>query len=135
VASSTHDQPLAAAADADLLVRAGEMSLDAFRKSTGTCFRNNGFYGLSFFSFPEMSAHEIALEVGEVREETGLRLMPHPTMRHATVRAVRGLGYPLEPDNRPRGHVTLRFEGESTEVDWIALDGVFSAPEANPAAL
>jgi hypothetical protein len=111
------------------------MSLDAFRKSTTTCFRNNGFYGLSFFSFPGMSADEIALEVGVVREETGLRLMPNPSMRHANVRGVGDLGYQLEPDNGPRGHVTLRFDGEPTENDWMALDGVFSAPEPNPATL
>lgn len=117
------------------MVRAGEMRLGAFMRSAEVCLENEGFYGISFFSFPGMDADEIAREVGIVREETPLRLMPNPSMRQATAGAVRALGYPLDPDNSPRGHVALRFDGPPTDADWEALDDVFQPPEDNPIAL
>ncbi len=126
---------MAAASDVDVIVRAGEMRVGDFRKSVEVCREREGFYGLSFFSFPGMDVREIAMEVGVVCEETGLRLMPNPSMRQSTAGAVRALGYPLEADNNPRGHVTLRFAHAPTDDDWHALDGVFRPPEDNPIAL
>jgi hypothetical protein len=126
---------MATAADEDVIVRAGEMRIGDFRKSVEVCHEMEGFYGLSFFSFPGMDAREIAIEVGAVREETGFRLMPNPSMRQSTAATVRALGYPLEADNSPRGHVTLRFVNAPTDDDWQALDGAFQRPEENPIAL
>jgi hypothetical protein len=126
---------MATASDEDVIVRAGELRVGDFRKSVEVCRERGGFYGLSFFSFPGMDAREIAMEVGVVREETGFRLMPNPSMRQSTVGAVRALGYSLDADNCPRGHVTLRFAEAPTDDDWEALDGVFRPPEDNPIAL
>ena len=70
-----------------------------------------------------------------MREETGFRLMPNPSMRQSTASSVRALGYSLAADNSPRGHVTLRFPDAPTDDDWHALDGAFQPPEDNPIAL
>jgi hypothetical protein len=125
----------ASPADEDVVVRAGEMGLGNFMKAVETCFEQHGFYGLSLFSFPDMSAQQIAEEVGVVRQETGLRLMPHPSMRQARAGDVRALGHALVKDDRPRGHVTLRLAQRPTDDEWSALDAVFLPPEENPVAL
>jgi hypothetical protein len=135
VADSAPDRPIASANEPDILVRAGEFKLADFWRSVKTSLQKRQFYGLSFFSFPNMDAQEIALEVGVVREETGLRLIPNPKMRQATVRAVEALGYSLEADNSPRGHVTLRFAERPTDEDWKALEAAFLPPETNPIRL
>jgi len=112
------------------------MSRESFYKAVDTSFRNKGSYGFSFFSFPGMDAPGIAAEVAVVRDETGNRLMPNPSMRHAMCADVRALGYPLAPDNDPRGHVTLTFDARPADEDWEALMSVFSdPPEPNPIAL
>jgi hypothetical protein len=87
------------------------------------------------WSFPGMQAHEIAQEVGVVRAETGLQLMPHPKMRHAIVGDLRSLGCVVEPGGGPRGHVRLKFKQAPDEHAWPAFDAAFSHPVDNPITL
>jgi hypothetical protein len=121
--------------DDAVLVRAGEMRKGDVLRSAETSFERCGSYELSLWSFPGMSAHEVAREVGVVREETGLRLMPHPKMRHAAARDLRALGYEVESGGGPRGHVRLKLGAAPDDGMCATLDDAFAAPEDNPIAL
>lgn len=92
-----------------------------------------GEYGLTFWSWPEMTAEEIALRVG------GRRLM-HAQLRKCTVGRIRGL---VVSDGRPLdlvrtgpqdGHYTLILPSPPTDDDLDRLGQLFDPPQPNPAA-
>ena len=111
------------------------MNISDLEISSEVFFQEEGFYGLSLWSFPEMDAVEVAEEVGRVADEIGERLLPNSQMRHSTAGDLRMLGYVVYPDGDPRGHVTLVLDAAPTDTDWESLVGVFEAPQPNPIAL
>lgn len=99
--------------------------------------QNNGVHGLSFWSWPGLTAGQIAMRVKGMHQ-TGKNPLPHGQLRQSTVARltepsgdgrVFGLG-----EARPDGHCTLTFPSEPTEADWDRIDEMFDEPEPNPAA-
>jgi hypothetical protein len=96
-----------------------------------------GTYGITVWSWPGLTAGEIALRVKETHAG-GLNPVAHGRMRQSTAGKIRTVG----PDGRSfglvktgaEGHYTLTFPSEPTDADWGRLDAMFSAAEDNPAA-
>jgi hypothetical protein len=94
--------------------------------------RYPGEYGLSFWSWPDMTADQIAVRVGG-------ELLPHPELRKCTAERIRNLrvsdGRPLDliETGRP-GHYTVRLPSPLDRRDLEQLSELFDAPQPNPAA-
>ena len=100
--------------------------------------QNNGVYGLTVWSWPGMTAGEIALRV-KAMHPAGLNPVAHGQLRWSTAGEVRkpdseGHAYDLIRTGRQEGHYTLTFPSPPTESDWDRLDAMFRKPEPNPAA-
>jgi len=99
--------------------------------------RSNGVYGLTVWSWPGLSAGQIAMRVKETHL-AGLNPIGHGQMRQSTAGKIREPG----PGGRTfqlmktgsDGHYTLTFPSEPTEADWERLEAMFGPPEPNPAA-
>lgn len=94
--------------------------------------RYPGEYGLTFWSWPGMTADQIALRVGAV-------VLPHPELRKCTAGQIRSMpvsdGRPLDlirTGNRT-GHYTLLLPSPPTRDDLDALGRLFDPPQPNPA--
>jgi len=110
---------------------------DLIRSARRYADRNNGAYGLSFWSWPGMTATEILSRVKR-RFPEGKNPVAHGKFRQSTAGAIReaaedGRAYQLTPTSRD-GHYTLTFPSEPSESDWERLEGMFGLPEPNPAA-
>jgi hypothetical protein len=121
--------------DDALVIRGGEMRRRTLMLSaTGYEADHPGEYALSFWSWPGMTADEIALRVGR-------RVLPHPRFRKCAVGKIRGLevsdGRPLDlARTGPRdGHYTLLLPAPPTDDDLDALGRLFDPSQPNPAAL
>lgn len=120
--------------DEHVVVRGGEMRQADLERSVEVHFELHGVWALSLWSFPNRDAQQIAVEVGAVAEELGIRLLPNPRLRWALAGDIRVLGYRLEPGGGPPGHITLTFSGRPDASDWSNLEQAFAAPERNPIA-
>src|SRR4051812_24908033 len=90
------------------VIRGGRVGLTAaLRESAADCFAKTGTCGLSVCSLPDLSAEEIAIEVGTGR-------LPHPTMRRSTVGALRAVGFDVVPSGH-YGHATLKLPDAPTD--------------------
>jgi len=108
------------------------MSFGDLTVSASTCFGRRGFYGLSLWSYPGMTATEIAEEVGRVAAERGIVLLPNLQMRQSTAGALREAGYEITPGGGLRGHVTLVLDELPVDTCWAGLTNLFQAEEPNP---
>jgi len=99
--------------------------------------RSEGVWGLTFWSWPGLTAGQIALRVKETHPE-GLNPMSHGQMRQSTAGKIRepaqdGRTFLLERTGS-EGHYTLTFPSEPSDADWNRLDNMFGPPQPNPAA-
>lgn len=119
--------------DDAVVIRGGEMKrmtlmLSARKYEAG----HPGEYGLTFWSWPEMTAEQIALRVG------GDVLM-HAQLRKCTAGRIRSLrvsdGRPLDlvRTGGRDGHYTLVLPPPPTDDDLDRLGQLFDAPQPNPA--
>lgn len=113
--------------DDAIVVRGGEMAPDRVQKNALAHFRDCGVYGVSVWSIPDLSAHEI---VRTVRRADPLDL-PHGQMRISTVGQIREAGYELVPTG-PRHHFTLLLPTPPTDDDWDRLQALFAGPHSCP---
>jgi hypothetical protein len=93
---------------------------------------NPGVYGITVWSWPGLTAEQIAERVGTAR-------LPHPDLRKSTVERICGSstseGQRFElTKTGPDGHYTLILPSPPTPDDWEALDEAFDAPQPNPVA-
>lgn len=116
-------------------------------RSALTCFKRLGYWGLTFWSWPDLTAEEIAMRVKEEAELTGRdNPLPHPAMRttYTTFVADIGEGVELRPTG-PEGHQSLILPLDPPQPDWTAslvhrtlnewwaaIDRALSGPVTNP---
>src|SRR5450755_2070697 len=117
--------------DDAVVVRGGEVTRRSLEKSARLYEASYpGEYALSFWSWPQLSADDIALRAA----------MPHPRYRKSTAGRIRNLavsdGRPLDlVRTGPRdGHYTLRLPAPPTDDDMDALRGAFDPSQPNPAS-
>jgi hypothetical protein len=128
------EQPAGHLPDDAVVIRGGEMKRKTLMLSA-TKYEATypGEYGLTFWSWPGMTADEIALRVG------GDRLM-HPSLRKCTAGLIRSLqvsdGRPLDlvRTGQQEGHYTLLLPCPPTDDDLDRLSQLFDPPQPNPAA-
>jgi hypothetical protein len=117
------------------MVRAGGLPLDAvlvrgglstplsLAKTAAACQARTGAYGLTFWSWPGMSAEEIAMRVRTETLARGLNLLPHMRMR--SVSAAELLkpsdAFSLAKTGEP-GHYTLHLGIGLDAVTWVIAD-------------
>jgi hypothetical protein len=124
--------------DDSVVVRGGMMHRkDLIASARRYADRFDGVWGLTFWSWPGLSAGEIALRIKEAHPE-GLNPIGHGQMRESTAGKIRaaaedGRAFQLEKTGG-EGHYTLTFPSEPTDADWNRLDIMFGPPEPNPAA-
>jgi hypothetical protein len=124
--------------DDAIVVRGGEMRTETLRRSAERfADKTGGVYGLSFWSWPGLSAGMIAMRVRNERAP-GRNPLGHTALRWSTAGEIRhpaadGRIFRLEPSG-PDGHYTLIFPAEPTDEDWERIQQMFRPPELNPAA-
>jgi hypothetical protein len=90
-----------------------------------------GVYALSFWSWPDQTAAEIAQRVGVDR-------LPHKQLRKMSASQIRNMtvsdGRPLEPIQTDEdGHYDVILPSPPTDEDLDLFDQTLDPPEANPA--
>jgi hypothetical protein len=124
--------------DDAVVVRGGEMGLEKLIETAAACERKLGYPGFSVYSWPGMTAHEIALKVKEIRDRTGVPLLRNAGLRQSTAGRIRDAG---APERHPfglvktfgEGHYTLSLPSPTTSENWELLrDHVFDPVEFNP---
>lgn len=119
--------------DDAVVVRGGQMRAKDLMTSAETYEAEHpGEYGLSFWSWPGLTAEEIAQRVGTKR-------LPHPVLRKCTVGKIQSM---IPSDQRPLtlvktfgpGHYTLFLPSPPTDDDYKDLSELFDPPQQNPVA-
>lgn len=123
--------------DDAIVIRGGMMLKQDMAASARRYAALKGVYGITVWSWPQLSAGEIALRVKETHPP-GRNPVAHGRLRQSTAGKIREAG----SDGRSLrlvktgagGHYTLTFPGEPTDADWGRVEGMFSPAEDNPAA-
>jgi hypothetical protein len=128
---STH--PGGHLSDDAVVIRGGEMKRNTLMLSARKYEAiHPGEHGLTFWSWPDMTAEEIALRVGR-------RVLMHAQLRKCTVGRIRGMavsdGRPLDlvRTGQQDGHYTLILPSPPTNEDLDRLGQLFDPPQPNPA--
>lgn len=124
--------------DDAVVVRGGVMRReDMIASAKRYAAKTHGVYGLTVWSWPGMTAGEIAVRVKQAHP-AGLNPVAHGQLRHSTAGKIREPGANGESFNLAKtghdGHYTLTFQAEPTDADWERLDSMFGPAEPNPAA-
>jgi hypothetical protein len=97
----------------------------------------HGVYGLTVWSWPAMTAGDIAMRVKETHPQ-GRNPVAHGQLRQTTAGKIREPGTSGETfqlvKTGAEGHYTLTFPAEPTDADWERLEAMFGPAEPNPAA-
>lgn len=121
-----------------VVVRGGVMGREGLiRSARKYADQNEGVYGITVWSWPSLTAGEIAQRVKNMYPP-GKNPVGHRQLRQSTAGMVRD----ESPDGRaftlnktgPDGHYTLTFPSEPTDGDWERLESMFARPEPNPAS-
>lgn len=116
-----------------IVIRGGQMRVRDMQASADVYEADlPGQYGLTFWSWPGLTADQIARRVGTSR-------LPHPVFRKCPVSRIHNL---IPSDGRPLslektygpGHYTLFLPSPPTEEDFQRLSAIFDPPEPNPVA-
>lgn len=110
---------------------------DLIRSARKYAAQSDGTHGLTVWSWRGMTAGDIALRVKQTHP-VGTNPVAHRKLRQSTAGTIRepardGRSFGLLKTGTD-GHYTLTFPSEPTEADWKRLEGMFRAPEPNPAA-
>lgn len=112
-----------------IAIRYNTMTNRAARdKSARTMFLNRRYryYGISFFTRPNMTAREIAIAIAQhTKVVTG-------KMRAVVVGDLREAGFQLVDYVPETGHVTLKFAAKPDDRDWERLIALMTPPEPVP---
>jgi hypothetical protein len=117
--------PLDRLPDDAVVVRGGLMLPADLVVSAQSHFDAEGFYALSVYCVPGMTADEIAV---------GAKLS-YSKVRVSTVGRIRSMGYNIVGSPGPPGHADLVLPTPPTDHDWTALERVFDPPGPNPATM
>jgi hypothetical protein len=103
------------------------MPYESLEDNAIATFRKSGYYGVSAFSLPGLTADEIAVAVGT-------RWLPHGQLRKSSVLRLRAAGFDeLIPVPPPDGHIDIKVEAPTESVlSMLAL--LFDSPQPNPVA-
>jgi hypothetical protein len=112
------------------------MRTDTLKKSASRYADQTGVHGLTFWSWPGLSAGAIALRVKN-ESQAGLNPLSHSSLRWSTAGEIReptadGRAFALEQTGRD-GHYTLSFPSDPTDEDWERIQQMFRPAVPNPA--
>lgn len=130
-----------------IVIRGGMSKTEDLARSALTCFKRQGYWGLTFWSWPDMTAEEIAMRVKMDADRTGRdNPLPHPVMRASYTTFVSDIGEGVElRQTGPDGHQSLILPLDAPRSDWTAsvvhrtlnewwtaIERTLSAPVSNP---
>lgn len=124
--------------DEAVVIRGGLMARDGLIASARRyADQNEGIYGITLWSWPGLTAGEIAQRVKEDHAQ-GRNPVGHGQLRWSTAGVIReamsaGRAFILKKTGQD-GHYTLTFPSEPSDGDWDRLEKMFGPPEPNPAA-
>jgi hypothetical protein len=91
-----------------------------------TEFLIGGYYGISMFTRPNMTAREVAIAVAPNTNVVQGR------MRAVRIGALRDAGFEVVDYVEATGHVTVRFAAKPDDALWDRLIALMGAPEPVP---
>lgn len=109
--------------DSQVVVRGGVLSTDTIEASVQTEFEDSEIYGLSVFTFADMTADEI-FEAAE---------LPHNKLMETTVGHLRASGFVVDHCDG-LGHCLVVFDGMPDGATRARLVDTFDSPRPSPRA-
>lgn len=120
-----------------VVIRAGVAKFDALKSRGDLAMRDNEWHGRSVFSvwsFPGLTAEEIAVEVARFRTEEDL-LLPHGKLQPTTLGKLLDCGFEYAVRGDFPGHLVLILPDPPADTDYAKLLGALADPTPNPVVI